>query len=211
MCNQGSQNTQPLFSIDLHLRRNCPFGSRYSCIFGFYPSSTDLLVILSLHQAKIQKDRYVAEQCLLRILFSHCNGSFRATNQTISIWMLALPWCQALSPLYMLSYTLLHLRSKKASLHAAILWRSRWWRALGDEIDIQVVSDGWNTFFSQRVICLDCLFKLFLKVVFCCGSHRVHQLPMHAKGTEMQGLVVNALVHHIERSGHPSRSCPLDK
>lgn len=143
MCNQGSQDTQPLFPIDLHLRRNCPFGSRYRCNFGFYPSSTDLLVILSLHQAKIQKDRCVAEQCLLRILFSHCNGSFRATNQTISIW-LALPWCQ-IWPCHLCTCSHTRYSTCEAKrLHFMrliglndILWRSRWWRALGDEIDME--------------------------------------------------------------------------
>lgn len=150
MCNQGSQDTQPLFSIDLHLRRNCPFGSRYRCIFGFYPSmiinanpsSTDLLVILSLHQAKIQKDRCVAEQCLLRTLFSHSNGSFGATHQTISIWMLALPCCQ-IWPCHLCTCSHTRYSTCEAKrLHfmrliglKVILWR-RWWR-LGDEIDME--------------------------------------------------------------------------
>ena len=150
MCNQGSQDTQPLFSIDLHLRCNCPFGSRYRCIFGFYPSmiinanpsSTDLLVILSLHQAKIQKDRWVAEPCLLRILFSHSNGSFRSTHQTISIWMLALPGVR--SGLVTFVHVLIHVTppaKQKGFTSCGLLalttsyWR-RWWR-LGDEIDME--------------------------------------------------------------------------
>lgn len=86
-----------------------------------------------------------------------CNGSFRATNQTISIW-LALPWCQ-IWPCHLCTCSHTHYSTCEAKrLHFMrliglndILWRSRWWR--GDwhgNLVIQLVSDGGNTFFCAK-------------------------------------------------------------